>query len=388
VNNFLWEFVSPNHEAKDDTNLQMRIPVIASVLKRPETAAGGATIKEFEDADVCSVLLSALERVVDHPLNIKTSSQRRAVMLSLQSIISTSGVFVTSDLMAQFMDMAKYSPLDDSRDRDATRLLSTAIRGSNSRTDEQSRKLWARIANPCDARVIGRYIAARDPWSTTRFCPQGITFSSFTAGDVATVAAEADVVVEGVPPANASQTSDITTTQQSHHVVRTASQVSQRWSDLNTLIDRTQALSTANSAQHRVEVFTGLAIFLRHLFTGYRLNDEGTELIHSASYAPGMTLEVCEEVIALVKSVKRDLDTFCDSAKVEPELECWESLLVVLRSAMDFLVLQKRSRNTAQDKGEKAEEFFVSVSEFRSQMLEESRTRFNGRFALLWLHEA
>jgi hypothetical protein len=390
VNNFLWEFVNPENAFKEDTTLKIKIPVLHNAMKRPALSAGAEVhASQFEDADVCSVVLSAVERVVDRPMVDLMSPQRqRFACLALQSLVGTSGVFLTADLVAQMMDVAKYSTLDDSRERDAMRLLSNALRATTFKANGNVRDAWIASAKPCDARVVGRYIAAREPWSGTQFAPQGTTFPLFAAGSTATVALEGSAETSG-------ESAVVESTKQTQtQLLRTAAEVELRWQNVWTLVERTEALTDPNQAAvNKLEVFTGLASFLRHMFCGARLN-ERTDATVAQSFAPGMTAEVCEKVFQCLTELRRQLDLFLSEQPVElqlaPELECWESMLVVLRGMMDFYVLSKRSQRNAQvaASSQESESFFVSVAELRTQLVEESRTRFDGRFRLLWLQEA
>jgi hypothetical protein len=389
VNQFLWEFVKPDHPAKEDPTLKLSIPVLFDVMKRPvlDAPIAGLSQAQFEDTDVCSVILAAVERVVDRPMmDLNTPDRRRFAFLALQSLAGTAGVFLTADLVAQLMDVAKYSVLDNSRDRDAMRILANALRATSFKSSTNARQVWLSLGKPCDARVVGRYIAARDPWSTTQFAPQGVTFSLFAAGNTATVPLASE---EGAP----SETAVVPTEDPSTpkvQLLRTGSEVELRWQNLWTLIERTDALTDAQqAATNKLEVFTGLASFLRHMFTGARLHENMEGPL--PSFAAGMTIDVCEKVFQCCQELRRQLDTFCSENDVAPELECWESMLVVLRGMMDFYVLQKRNRNVAAVAAastQETEEFFVSVAELRSQLVDESRTRFDGKFRFLWLQEA
>lgn len=397
VNQFLWEFVSPEHAAKEDPTLKVRIPILHNVMKRPSLDASkdssSIVQSQFEDADVCSVVLSAVERIVDGPLvDLTTPQRQRFACLALQSLVGTSGVFLTADLVAQLMDVVKFSPLSDSRERDSMRLLANALRATSFKANSSMRQAWISAGKPCDARVVGRYIAAREPWSATQFAPQGVSFPLFAAGNTATVSLEGNA--DGTSPETAVvPTEEGTTTSSTVQLIRTAAEVELRWKNLWTLIERTEALTDPKQPEeHKIEVFTGLASFLRHMFSGSRHGDNDDRPI--ASFAPGMTNEVCEKIFHCLVDLRRKLDVFISSSNdhpsgsLAPELECWESMLVVLRGMMDFYVLQKRNRGAAVGSGNDADAFFVSVAELRTQLVEESRSRFDGRFRLLWLQEA
>jgi len=413
VHNFMWDLVPMDHEAVEYAPLDMRIPVLATAMHRPRVTdpnLASVTGMNFQDYDVCSVFQSAVERIVDHPLQLHSDQMRRRAYLSLLALITTSRIYITSDLLAQLMDMVKYSGADEFRDRDATMLLNASIRAASTRDEIQ--RLWSSIVQPCDARVVGRYIAARNPWSPTRFCPTGRTFGLFKAADTAVVEKEeaSSAVTAATDSTEVALTSTTTDAPSSAtaKVIRTAADVEARWNDLQALLEMTKVRTSdskalsATAAAAQMEIFSGLAMFLRHMFTQHRVIAGNGSDDSNLSFAPETTMDVCRAIFSKIQTVKRDLDTFLHDVSInhgdgvaEPELECWESLLVVLRGTMDFIVLNRKSiksenQQHQQQQGEPSDEdaFFLAVSELRSQMVEESRTRFNGRFRMLWLQEA
>ncbi|ESL09047.1 hypothetical protein TRSC58_03240 [Trypanosoma rangeli SC58] len=172
VHNFLWELVESDHPAMEVPALQLRVPFVGSVMRRPDADANAQLVKftDFEDADVCSVFLAAAERAVDVDLHDVRPVSERRIFLSLLTMLSYSGVLYTSDLMAHLMEMVKYSTHGAARDSDAQRVLRYAIRGSSAAQDEVYRSLWHKVETVADSRVVGRYIGAREPWSPTRVC--------------------------------------------------------------------------------------------------------------------------------------------------------------------------------------------------------------------------
>lgn len=232
LHQFVWEFVPPDHPAIFIPGLNLRFPFIASVMRRPPlpqrtvpegsdeassshagttrhplhsraaqailqavssttaptttttsrpTAALSPSVpflpSHFEDVAVNDVFLAAVERLVeadftmDHLHSSSLSVRRllhRRVFLSLLSILESTGVLFTPDLMAQLMDVVKYSEEDGTRDADARRVLRYALRGSCASRQEDYRAAWLSLQSVADGRVVGRYIASRHPWTMTR----------------------------------------------------------------------------------------------------------------------------------------------------------------------------------------------------------------------------
>ncbi|RNF25575.1 uncharacterized protein Tco025E_02255 [Trypanosoma conorhini] len=457
VHNFLWELVESDHPAMEIPALQLRIPFVGSVLRRPDADANASLVKftDFEDTDVCSVFLAAAERAVDADLHDARPVSERRIFLSLLTMISYSGVLYTADLMAHLMEMVKYSTNGAARDSDAQRLLRYAIRGSGAAQDEAHRALWQKVETVADSRVVGRYLGAREPWSPTRVCfdERGM-FKSYpplvraagagrasasaeatTAGGAAledgagehqvqrrgasnemaahTGAAEAEEEVEGVrgavvaaEPAAGAGSRDAALQEASHGEQRTVEALNLRWSDVHRLIERTRALTTPPTERHpqqeKMEVFTGIAVYLRTLATGRRYGGDDEEAAEAAGganpaesqgqalFAAGYGIDVWARVFDLVQEVRHDMEKFItDNAAhhVEPEFECWEALLVTLRCVLDFCVVQTQE----QGKGARAAaaaELFEKAMRLRNELVEESRTRFGGRMRILWLQEA
>lgn len=480
VHNFLWEYVSADHAALDVPSLRLRIPFVASVMRRPAATADPATVKftDFEDADVCSVLLAAVERCVDGDFHDRRPVSERRMYLALLTMLTSSGVLYSADLMAQLMDVVKYSRDERGRDRDAQRLLRYALRGSSAANDGAYRELWRAVAPPVDARVVGRYLASRDPWSPLHICyDRSFQFRAFpvlqlsakssvaaTANSSEARPAEgqsavpedgaegvsADLMPSSVPepldPSTTSAQSDSgnaagSTASASAVTPRTAESLQQRWADVQRLIEVTGVLKrlqrrspdgaavTQAEAQNAMEVFTGCAVFLRSIATGERYGSlaeamalqavgEGTS--HAATtaavaaaagggggssarghggvsvsaglYAVDLDFDVWHRLLQCVQQLRQDMEHFMAQQTelhgwtVEPEFECWEAMLVVLRCVLDFCVVHTQQYGRAAGGG-MAEALFQESAQLRADLVEESRTRFNGRMRILWLQE-
>lgn len=449
VHNFLWEYVGADHAAMDVPSLQLRIPFVASVMKRPLATADPAEVKatDFEDTDVCSVILAAVERCVDRDFHDSRPVSERRMYLALLTMLTSSGVLYSADLMAQMMDVVKYSRDDRGRDRDAQRLLRYALRGSSAANDAAYRELWRAVAPPVDARVVGRYLASRDPWSAVRICYdrssqfrafpalQQITKSqSSSSTDSPAAAAEPKDALEGVsaslPPSTVA--------------AKTAEALQQRWDDVRKLIEITGVLKvgegltsartgsaapTQEAAQQAMEVFTGAAVFLRGVATGCRYGEladalaiqavgDGQQQQRHASratplggaaatagaarsssgnastglYAGDLDFDAWQRLLPCVQQLRQDMEQFMaqqyemHGLQVEPEFECWEAMLVVLRCILDFCLVHMQHYGRAAGGG-MAENLFQESAQLRAQLVEESRTRFNGRMRILWLQE-
>ncbi|EKG06455.1 hypothetical protein TCSYLVIO_002436 [Trypanosoma cruzi] len=450
VHNFLWELVESDHPAMEIPALQLRIPFVGSVMRRPERDTNEKLLKytDFEDTDVCSVFLAAAERAVDADFHDTRAVSERRIFLSLLTMISYSGVLYTSDLMAQLMEMVKYSTHASSRDSDAQRLLRYAVRGSSAAQDDLYRSLWLKVEMVADSRVLGRYIGAREPWSPIRVCfdERGL-FKSYPplvhASAKKTPAIEADAtsgsgsttmeeeqrqqserqgmsteitshtseggeeMVEGVRGAvvaeasEASGVKDVALQEASHGERRTVEALDLRWGDIHRLIERTRALTSPPTERHpqqeKMEIFTGIAVYLRTLATGRRYcsgeEEAGgaypAESRERALFAVGYELDVWARLFELVQEVRHDMEKFItDNAAhhVEPEFECWEALLITLRCILDFCVV--RTQEKGKEERAAVEELFEKTMKLRNELVEESRTRFGGRMRILWLQEA
>ncbi|KPI84863.1 hypothetical protein ABL78_6091 [Leptomonas seymouri] len=457
VHNFLWEYVSSDHAALDVPSLRLRIPFVASVMKRPAATADPATVlyTDFEDADVCSVLLAAVERCVDGDFHDRRPVSERRMYLAILTMVTSSGVLYSSDLVAQLMDIVKYSRDERSRDRDAQRLLRYALRGSSAANDSAYRELWKAVAPPVDARVVGRYLASRDPWSPLRICyDRSFNFRAFPALQLSAKSSEAAPVpmagetaedAEGVSADLRPSTQPETIQTGVEHsegkkgeqqslssntvVPRTAEALLQRWNDVQRLIEATGVLKRLQQqrkssngseaqmhadAQNAMEVFTGCAVFLRGIASGERygpLEDamstqavgEGSRQVvgeaaspsspaSPALYASDLDFDVWHRLFQCVQQLRQEMEKFMAQQhethgwQVEPEFECWEAMLVVLRCVLDFCVVHTQQYGRAAGGG-MAETLFQESAQLRAELVEESRTRFNGRMRILWLQE-
>ncbi|KAG5482824.1 hypothetical protein LSCM1_06855 [Leishmania martiniquensis] len=450
VHHFLWEFVDADHAAMDVPSLQLRIPFVASVLKRPPATAGPAHLKatDFEDTDVCSVLLAAVERCVDGDFHDSRPVSERRMCLALLTVLTSSGVLCSADLVAQMMDVVKYSRDDRARDRDAQRLMRYALRGSSAANDAKYRELWRAVAPPVDARVVGRYLASRDPWSPVHICyDQSFRLRSFATlqrsgrreGSSAAAAPAAAVVEAEISSADSAAVEPAEALEgvkaglPPSVVAKTAEALRQRWDDVRKLIDITGVLRVAEGvtdaiAQQAMEVFTGAAVFLRGVATGCRYGEladalaiqavgdgqqerngaprsmprEGAtttaDAVCSKSntgaelYASDLDFDVWQQLLQCVQQLRQDMEQFiarqyeAHGRQLEPEFECWEAMLVVLRCILDFCLVHMQQYGRAAGGGT-AESLFQQSAQLRMQLVEESRTRFNGRMRILWLQE-
>lgn len=438
VHHCLWEYVASDHAALDVPSLQLRIPFVGSVLRRPPADAPPATVKEtdFEDADVCSVFLAALERCIVADFHDARPVSERRMYLALLTMLTSSGALYTADLMAQLMDVVKYSSDDRGRDRDAQRLLRYAMRGSSAMHDSGHRRLWNQVAPAVDARVVGRYLASRDPWSPTRICcdrhmqfgtysPMQLTQSPSTAGASETAeggggSGAGDHEAEGVPgdtlpTASPTEPADAAKARASALVPRSAESLEQRWRDVLQLVDQTAVLRRVRDDQRQssMEVFTGQMVFLRTVATGRRYGDaadamsiqavgEGvqpstgaanrSDTMTSTLYAAGLDIDVWSQLLRCVQQCYQQMEAYMAAQKeqhgvsVEPEFECWEAMLITLRCILDYCVVHTQKYGRAAGGGT-AEKLFEEAAKLRSQLVGESHSRFNGRLRILWLQE-
>ncbi|CCD12744.1 unnamed protein product [Trypanosoma congolense IL3000] len=382
VQNFLWGLVPDDHPAMEIPALQLRVPFVASVLRRPAAGVDSSAVAvqrmDFGDVEVCAVFLAAAERAVDSDFDDVRPISERRLFLSLLAMISYSGVLYTADLVAHLMEMVKYSTGDDTRDADAQRLLRYAVRGSSATQDEAYRALWRRVETVTDGRVIGRYLSARDPWSPVRICfdEKGM-FKSYPTATRAS-GREAALQCDGIG-------------------AHTVEALDVRWADVRHLIERTGVLSEPPSdqcpQQRKMEVFTGMAVFLRTVATGQRYGDAGVRVCgegRGTLFAEGYGLDVWTRVFSLVQDVRGDMERFMvenAACSVEPEFECWEALLVTLRCVLDYCVVRVQGSQPGTER-DGAERLFESAAELRNKLIDESRTRFGGRMRVLWLQEA
>lgn len=446
---FLWELVRSDHPATTLPPLRMRVPFVGSVMKRPPLPSPNSTsspvVTDFEDTDVCSVFLAALERVVeadfrvDQAVNPAFSSPLllRRLFLSLLAMLEVTGVFYTAPLMAQFMDVVKYSQDDATRDGDAIRVLRYSLRGTSASQQADYQRLWRSLHPPADGRVVGRYIASRHPWTMAciyvdpqrptkqpaPWYPAACTLPQRRAKRQSSgEAQEAEKgEAEAAPPAVASFGPA------SVEPLRTAEAFDLRWNDVQRLVHATGAIAApavlaslpAELAEERaaasMEVFTGEAVFLRVAATGQRYEALDTALATQAqggaeaptSLFSTLPFATWRRILSCVVEVHRQMESFinvCQSlpskVEVEPELECWESLLVCLRCSLDYCAAVQHKRNAsteeerdATDDDEQAvneesiEALFKEAAALRARLIEESRTRFGGRMKILWLHE-
>ncbi|EPY25643.1 hypothetical protein STCU_06600 [Strigomonas culicis] len=432
VHHFLWEFVEPEHPAMELPALQLRIPHVGTVMKRPPAKSEAAAVAptDFEDTDVCSVILAAVERCVDADFHDSRPISPRRMYLTLLTMLTLSGVLYTADLVAQLMDIVKYSPLDRSRDVDAQRLLRYALRGSSATEDEAYRQLWRRVERTVDARVVGRYIASRDPWTTLHICyddkfmfrsyppPQLVAARSAAEKDAAapphaaapSAAKKSTLNAEGVDtellltmqPEEPAPAAAAAPAAERQTELRTPEGLQLRWKDVQKLIERTGVLRDGPggaAAPHAMEVFTGQAVFLRTVATGHRYSHPADALATQAvgegtaadqpggsasTFAEGMHLSVWQQLFTNTRDLHHELEKYiADHEGAEPQFECWEGLLVTLRCILNFAASQVQQGSSSA-----AESLFQEAAALRLQLVEQSLTRFGGRMRILWLQEA
>ncbi|KAG8348301.1 hypothetical protein ERJ75_000347900 [Trypanosoma vivax] len=443
VHNFLWDLVPSDHPAMEVPTLKLRVPFVASVLKRPSTQCEashcieGLSRDDFEDKDVCGVFLAAAERVVDAEFeDVRPMSERR-VFLSLLTMISYSGVLYTSDLMAHLMEMVKYSRSNKTRNTDAQRLLRYAVRGSSAAQDDAYRSMWHSVEKVVDGRVVGRYISALDPWNPIRICfdEKGM-FKSYPSSFRASPKVELERE-DGAPMddqcgtrssepheetrPNDALTGFTTTLPQKTSEACTVEALNMRWEDIKRLVELTGALVAPSSEhspqQYKMEVFTGMAVYLRTVATGQRYDSggdgfgsasdvsscsavdlstgaEGRDLNKRSLFAEGYSIQLWVRIFSLVQEIRSNVEKFvADNSAygVEPEFELWEALIITLRCVLDFCAMTmqaKASEGNDRSFQEGAGRLFREAMELRTELIEESRTRFGGRMRVLWLQES
>ena len=107
-----------------------------------------------------------------------------------------------------------------------------------------------------------------------------------------------------------------------------------------------------------------------------------------------MTVEACQVIFSCLKETKDKMDLHISACQASgwlgvkeaiPELEAWETILTTCTHMLDFLVTKRDQESEAVR--DVISRLFKEVGKFRAKMLEESRTRFDGRFKMLWLQE-
>eukprot|EP00796_Vickermania_ingenoplastis_P000978 gene978-573_t len=456
LHNFLWEFVQPSHHATHITALGMSIPAVWTVMRRPalpgttlsatavypkHTATEGFRVTDFEDSDVCSVFLAALERIVDADFQLDPPNvSGRRLFLSLLTILEATGVLVTSDLLAQLMDVVKYGEEDAVRDTYAQRVLRHAVKGLRTVPVDPHKETWQAL-QPVDGRIIGRYLASRHPWSLHRihFEAGGAQFRTYapaiSSGAPSLSHEDANSQAEeggargseagdaSPPPVLAQRPGQLP----SLHVEqnRTPEAFAARWADVKALIETTGVLAAptmamgstasggadADKMEAAMEVFTGQMVLLRTAATGHRYETLSEALATQAGGAelqqqqqqlgasgvvtgPVAALDfgVWQLLLQYLKEVHLEMEQFMASTggAAEPEFECWESMLVALRCVLDYCTAARGrlgSDATATHSSEAVERLFEEAAALRSRLVEESRTRFGGRLRVLWLQE-
>lgn len=375
------------------------IPSFGLAAQRQSHDMGSPT--DFaDDQDANRLFVAALERTVD--LDLPPMQERQAAQL-ISQISWQSGTLTTSDYQAQLFDIIKFhgrtipdtvpnakAPVMSVQEKDlfAMNMWGRAVRGGV-RTVPRP---WIIRSLHLDARVVGRYVASRDPWSPSRI------------ELVSAAAAVQKPSPDGSGGKAAPSRPSFPPFDERHG--RDAAGVDERWNDVTQFVrGRLTAIARAgpttssgvskDDLSHFTvagadEVFTGLALYLRGLVDG----------------APN-SVPVAAAVFDKVQRLRNDLDGCVSSsqgavaagqlaAPLEPELECWEAMLVTLRHIMDVTTLQRGGLASGDAAGaaggteegrKQTESLFRDAANLRAQLVDESRTRFNGKFKVLWLQE-
>ena len=389
-----------------------------------------------DDLAINAVFLSALERLIDTPLTTRLPrSDETALLLILEKLVKTSGMLVTADLAAQMMEVCKFATTNNS-EAAALRIMQTAFHGSAVPTTPY-RAHWRAAEVGVDGRVLGRFLAARDPWSTVRFDMSATgkfeNFSDAAVGTPAaadavdadpTASAAADPAAPAAEGADAASAATATSASAKASASRhTAAAVNERWASVQKAVVDSGALDIARmvrvgqpiDAEAMMEVFTGQACFLRTMLLEERYPPTEEQLRaaghletdpdafaarnrRTSAASRRMTVDAAEAIFRAMQGLKRDMDALivearhvrgegigADGVELVPDLECWESMLLVSKHAMDYL-LARRDQG-GQGGRQQADDLFKRIAQFRSDLLEESRERFGGRFKILWLQE-
>jgi hypothetical protein len=415
LTNMLWDRC-PDGTSFESPSPAYDIPLVEAVLRRAtdgaddvqrwaaagdvHAASADDPVAHFEDVRINEVFTAAVSRIVDEPLEYPGNTTDFKFICNIVNLAYRAGVLLSADLMAQLMDVVKFNaelPLKY-RERDAMKYVGYANRAAMRKTAELP--LWYKHAHPLDARVVGRYLAARDPWSASVFNVGPGKFGTFDADPTKTVKADGDAAAgdEDAPTVT--------------RVIRSAKAVKVRWADVKRTIASAKAPRrggrgadggaqlTADQSRlavyqqpHGVELFTGQAVFLRNMYA-----------------AEGRNFEVCGAIFDLVRGLKNDIDAFfggladaaaagdapadadADAAAADvlaagPETECWEALVLTLRAMLDYLA-DEAAKASTQNRQADVRRLFEEVQRLRAATVDESRERFGGKFAMLWLQEA
>ena len=420
VAQYLWDFApNENYESKMIGRLQVAVPVLTKLLNRPDPDSSKASSAKVDtettslsttaadlmqstsvppsyklDEEINSVLLAALGRMIDYPMTSRRTPgglDPGIAYMFFRPLTVQCGVLRGADLTAQLLDLVKY--MDNSataealteaemitkKDTNSIQILNDTMKGSRV-VPSQQQAHWREYARPVDARVVGRLLACRDPWGPNTFTvsAQGQP-SSFSVGDSKVQTTSDASAAEGGEKKTAS------------YVIRTAEDVDRRWKDMEAFVKSTNVLkdrfaTDSDGLPITTEVYTGMAIWLKRMYD-----------------AESRNYDVCAAVFNKLQILKLELDRFCSSdyhreedasaagdtasAQVQlvPEVECWEAMLSLIKSMMDFVATRHRSQTTTGVT--EANQLFGQLAEFRSQLLKESRQRYGGRFSMLWLEE-
>lgn len=451
--NFLHEYV-PKDLANDFPRTEMRftgtttIPHLYrhSVLTRPTNRPAGAEEgllfsermsyrSQFaDDLAINEVMLSALHRFIDTPLETRLPrSDETALLLLFEKFVKSTGVLITADLAAQMMEVCKFATTF-SNEAAAQRIYQMAFHGS-AVPNSPFRLSWKLAEYGVDGRVLGRFLAARNPWGSVMFdISNKGTFGNFSSAldvnsDESTSASDEATkeTSDGTDnKAEGTTTRTPSAKESSNSVLFTAAAVRERWESVQRAVNNSSVLdlTTFVAAKQPIdvdaimEVYTGQACFLRNMFLEERyppteehlraagqLNtdpdayNKSSRRVSVASRS--MTIEACKEIFEALHGLKRAMDMQITEARstvsettlnptaapveLVPELECWESMLLVSKHMLDFL-LSRRDQSGHAGR-QVSDELFKRVASFRHELLEESKDKYGGRFKILWLQE-
>jgi hypothetical protein len=369
IHDYLWDFVPRDHPCVEIKALGVQIPRVSIICRRPTDATD---IAAFDDAGLNAVFAAAVERVIDTGMTSRRFPSERSVLLALVNCFWQSGVFMSSTVLAQLMDAVKFSNDNQYRDQDAMRYYGFGARVSIVAKDAPAAaQQWTALQPVLDGRVLGRFIAARDPWSPSSFLPSA-------NGAFALVGADG-----GAGQVEAQGTSDDKSPDVSGGSLRTAAGLRRRWDDIGALVTAAGALThPAATLDAKMEIFTGKVCFLRNALFPARYAKQGTSNMSAWATVPP---DVAQLIFELLQALKTEMDVFiAANPSAVPELEAVEGMLVIARGLLDMTIVS----GDAQQENSQRHGFFSAVAAARSQLLTEARSRFDGRFRILWLQDS
>jgi len=425
----------------------LEIPVVGELLRRksdaedavqpwarsglPPLPAGEPHGPQFyEDVQLNKAFLAAIERVADAGFfeHAATGLGDRGLAQQLFLVAWYSKAMITADVFAQLMDIVRFSADDGGRRGMAARgIFRRAFRAANmERTADLVQ--WCDTMKPLDARVVARYLMAVDPWENEGFDlgqvpgkeegKMTLGFKKFgSAPKQAKEASQADALENAAKTdeSAAEGASAVAPVPGTRKQGLTGRDVDERMASVRRTIQRFVGAGTKakerkdgdeNSAEAAIlqakkarmnaymepngmQLVTAQLVFLRRL-------------VASANVAGNV--EVMQRVVFYLREVKVELDELCDAPAVAaastagaseetplaegPETEAWESLLAALRVVLDSTAARTASGKSTRDGKAAADKCFAEANELRTQVVNESKTRFGGKFRMLWLEEA